>query len=80
MLVTPRQADNLRREVQPWPDVSAFVAEPTVMNTLAGFPIHRGCLALARCPLLNPSELWALVFEASARPDQRPQLCRLTGQ
>ncbi len=57
--MTPRQWANLRREVTPWPlDLTVLLAESEVMRTVSGFTIHRGCVALARCPALNPATLW----------------------
>ena len=59
VLVTPRQWANLETEVRAMPDVTVYVAERPVLEDVVGFPIHRGCLALARCPALDPPTLWA---------------------
>jgi tRNA G18 (ribose-2'-O)-methylase SpoU len=42
------------------PDVPVYVVPQAVMNGVAGFPIHRGCLALAVRPALPPWETLAL--------------------
>jgi tRNA G18 (ribose-2'-O)-methylase SpoU len=41
------------------PDVTVYVASQDVMNEVAGFHIHRGCLALAVRPALPPWETLA---------------------
>ncbi|MGH9174115.1 MAG: TrmH family RNA methyltransferase [Vicinamibacterales bacterium] len=56
--------------------VPSYVVEPSVMNDLAGFQIHRGCLALAerpRVPLIDEMNFEAarrlLVLEGVNNPD-----------
>ena len=59
-----------------------YVAEPAVMDGIAGFPVHRGVLALAvRGPALEAADLMArpgplLVLEGVADPDNIGALFR----
>ena len=57
VLASPQQWLNLQREVDPWPaHIAAFIADKPILAAIAGFPIHRGCLALAACPPVAPPE------------------------
>lgn len=54
VLVTSPAADALSELLASRPDLPVYVVSQTVMNTVAGFNIHRGCLALGvRPPLLG---------------------------
>ncbi len=63
VLVTPpayaRAAVRAGSRWQPRPDVPAYLVPQDVMNGVAGFHIHRGCLALARRPALPSWETLA---------------------
>ncbi|WP_269716923.1 TrmH family RNA methyltransferase [Caulobacter sp. NIBR2454] len=52
LLLLERQAERLApmlADLQP--EVSVYVADPSVMDAIVGFPIHRGILALGRRPV-----------------------------
>jgi len=49
ILLTPAAAENLH-DVLPLTDAPIYLVEQALMNQIAGFNIHRGCLALARRP------------------------------
>ena len=57
-----------RRSTARHPTVDVFVVDQPVMNAIAGFNIHRGCLALAE----RPAPL-ALDGSAARRRDARPR-------
>lgn len=49
ILLTPAAVDNLT-DVLPMAIAPIYVVDQALMNAIAGFNIHRGCLALARRP------------------------------
>jgi tRNA G18 (ribose-2'-O)-methylase SpoU len=49
ILLTRAAIDNLN-DVLPQTDAPVYVVDQAVMNGIAGFNIHRGCLALVKCP------------------------------
>ncbi len=84
LLTSPRQWANLQREVTPWPaHVAVHIASPEVLEAVAGFPIHRGCIALAECPAPAPPELgddgpgWWLGMEGINDHDNVGSLLRI---
>ena len=50
VMVTPAALDGVARELEGRPCVPVFVVPQAVMNAVAGFNIHRGCLALGERP------------------------------
>jgi tRNA G18 (ribose-2'-O)-methylase SpoU len=55
ILITPGKAAELGPDLAGF-DIEVFVADQEVMNTVTGFNIHRGAVAIAgRCPLATPS-------------------------
>jgi tRNA G18 (ribose-2'-O)-methylase SpoU len=50
LLVTAPALEALAADLEPRPCLPVFVVPQTVMNTVAGFNIHRGCLALGERP------------------------------
>jgi tRNA G18 (ribose-2'-O)-methylase SpoU len=50
VLVTPAALDGLRPHLEARPSVPVFVVAQPVMNLVAGFNIHRGCLAVGERP------------------------------
>lgn len=50
LLLTPPAHESLADVLDGRPDVTVFLASQDVMNGVAGFNIHRGCLALAERP------------------------------
>jgi tRNA G18 (ribose-2'-O)-methylase SpoU len=50
VLVTPAALDALRPDLEARPCVPVFVVPQPVMNGVAGFNIHRGCLAIGERP------------------------------
>jgi len=50
LLLTPPAHEALADVLNGRQDVTVFLASPDVMNKVAGFNIHRGCLALAERP------------------------------
>ena len=60
VLTTEGQWANLAEQVDPWPThVPVYLAERPIFDAVAGFPIHRGCVALARAPAVSSPELWS---------------------
>ena len=53
VLVTAAAAEALTGILEQRPDVVVFVTEPAVVQQITGFDFHRGCLALARRPLMQ---------------------------
>jgi tRNA G18 (ribose-2'-O)-methylase SpoU len=75
ILLTPAAVDNLA-DVLMLADAPIYVVHQALMNDLAGFNIHRGCLALARRPLPQSLDRIAagplsriLVMEGVSNPD-----------
>ena len=56
VLLSPAAHAQMAAIVQAHPAVPVYVAPQVVMNALAGFNIHRGCLALARRPAAGAVE------------------------
>jgi len=54
VLVTPPAADALADVLLTRPDLPVYVVSQAVMNDVAGFNIHRGCLALGVRPPARP--------------------------
>jgi tRNA G18 (ribose-2'-O)-methylase SpoU len=50
VLVTESARQALSDALESRPDVQVFVATPPVMNGIAGFNVHRGCLAVGERP------------------------------
>jgi tRNA G18 (ribose-2'-O)-methylase SpoU len=50
VMVTPAALDGVARELEGRPCLPVFVVPQAVMNAVAGFNIHRGCLALGERP------------------------------
>ena len=50
VMVTPTALDAVATELGDRNDLPVFVVPPTVMNAVAGFNIHRGCLAIGERP------------------------------
>jgi len=50
LLVTAPALEALAADLEPHPCLPVFVVPQTVMNAVAGFNIHRGCLALGERP------------------------------
>jgi tRNA G18 (ribose-2'-O)-methylase SpoU len=83
VLLHPQRWERLRPELDATaPDVAVFVAAPDVLDRIAGFPVHRGALALAeRGPALDWRALAAgpgpfLVLEQVGDPDNIGTLFR----
>jgi len=55
VMVTPAALGGLDHEFQERPCLPVYVVPQGVMNAVAGFNIHRGCLAIGERP---PSETW----------------------
>ena len=75
ILLTPAAVDNLT-DVLPLTHAPVYVAEQPVMDAIAGFNIHRGCLALAHRPVAATLDRIAtgplarvLVLEGVNNPD-----------
>lgn len=75
ILLTPAAVDNLT-DVLPLTDAPIYLVDQTVMNAIAGFNIHRGCVALARRPTATTLDRIAtgplsrvLVMEGVSNPD-----------
>jgi tRNA G18 (ribose-2'-O)-methylase SpoU len=56
VMVTPAAHEALAGELDPAAGVPVFVVPQPVMNTVAGFNIHRGCLAIGERPAPTPWE------------------------
>lgn len=76
VLVTPAAAAQLDDLIRAYPQVPFYTVPQAAMNELAGFNIHRGCLAIARRPppaTLTPELLDAatslVVLEGVNNPD-----------
>jgi len=50
VMVTPAALDGVGREIEARPWLPVFVVPQAVMNAVAGFHIHRGCLAIGERP------------------------------
>jgi tRNA G18 (ribose-2'-O)-methylase SpoU len=50
VMVTPTALDAMTRDIEPHRDLPVFVVPQTVMDGVAGFNIHRGCLAIGARP------------------------------
>lgn len=75
ILLTAAAAANLE-DALPLTDVPVYVIDPALMNAIAGFDIHRGCLALAHRPMVPSFDFVAsgplsrvLVMEGVSNPD-----------
>ncbi len=75
MLLTPAAAASLQ-DVLPLANAPIYLAEQALMNGIAGFDIHRGCLALVRRPAPATLDRIAsgplsrvLVLEGVSNPD-----------
>lgn len=75
ILLTAAAADNLG-DVLPLTDAPIYVVDQDLMNAIAGFNIHRGCLALARRPVAATLDRIAsgplsrvLLMEGVSNPD-----------
>jgi tRNA G18 (ribose-2'-O)-methylase SpoU len=66
VMVTPAAIAGLRRELDDRPCVPVFVVPQSVMNGVAGFNIHRGCLAIGARPA-------PVAWESIAGGTQDPQ-------
>lgn len=51
-LVLKDKRDEIVRALESWPDVPIFVGEPAVLESIAGFHLHRGALASFERPPL----------------------------
>ena len=51
LMVTETALEDLRPALAAHPDIPVYVVRQPVMNELAGFNIHRGCLALGERPV-----------------------------
>jgi tRNA G18 (ribose-2'-O)-methylase SpoU len=76
VLLSPAAFEQMRPQLEPYPQVPVFVAPQEVLNELVGFNIHRGCLALGRRPVtpaLDHGDLAAatrvVVLEGVNNPD-----------
>jgi tRNA G18 (ribose-2'-O)-methylase SpoU len=76
VLVTPAAHREMLADLDAYPGLAVYVVEQEVMNRLAGFNFHRGCLALASRPhsrSLDPACLAGLtrvvVLEGVNNPD-----------
>ena len=69
VMVTPAVFDTVRPDLEAHPCLPVFVVPQSLMNSVAGFNIHRGCLAIGERPAPTPWE--ALV--RSRRSSDRPQ-------
>ena len=76
VLLSPSALEQMRSQLDPYPQVPVFVVPQAVMNELVGFNIHRGCLALGRRPVtpaLDEVDLSAatrvVVLEGVNNPD-----------
>jgi tRNA G18 (ribose-2'-O)-methylase SpoU len=54
VLLTPAAHERLADLVDRHPDVPVYVVAPDAMNAIAGFNIHRGCLAVGERPAPRP--------------------------
>ena len=75
ILLTPAAADNLS-DVLPLSNAPIYLVAQALMNAIAGFNIHRGCLALAHRPTVAPLDRVAdgplsrvLLLEGVNNPD-----------
>ena len=50
VMVTPAVFDTVKADLQEHPCLPVFVVPQSLMNTVAGFNIHRGCLAIGERP------------------------------
>jgi tRNA G18 (ribose-2'-O)-methylase SpoU len=64
VMVTPPAADALEDLLRPRPGLPVYVVSQAVMNEVAGFNIHRGCLALGTRP---PAQAWRTVTDGARR-------------
>ena len=76
VMVTPAVLDTVRADLEGHPCLPVFVVPQGLMNSVAGFNMHRGCLALAERPReasLSTAMLQAvnrlLVIEGVNNPD-----------
>jgi tRNA G18 (ribose-2'-O)-methylase SpoU len=53
--VTPTAADAMASLLEGRDDVQVLVCDPPVLEAVTGFDFHRGCLALARRPSVEPA-------------------------
>jgi tRNA G18 (ribose-2'-O)-methylase SpoU len=75
ILLTHAAVDNLK-DALPFTSAPVFLVEQPVMNDIAGFNIHRGCLALVKRPVIPTLDVIAdgplsrvLVLEGVNNPD-----------
>jgi len=64
VMVTPAALDGVARELEGRPCLPVFVVPQAVMNAVAGFNIHRGCLAIGERPA---PVAWQDVVSGAAR-------------
>ena len=64
VMVTPAVLDSVKADLEGHPCLPVFVVPQTLMNSVAGFNIHRGCLAIGERPA---AESWASLAR-SCRP------------
>lgn len=64
VMVTPPAADALTDLLRTRPGLPVYVVSQAVMNEVAGFNIHRGCLALGARP---PARPWRAVTDGARR-------------
>jgi tRNA G18 (ribose-2'-O)-methylase SpoU len=66
LMVTPTTLEALAPELDAHPCLPVFVVPQAVMNTVAGFNIHRGCLAIGERPATVP---WEALVRSRASSD-----------
>jgi tRNA G18 (ribose-2'-O)-methylase SpoU len=66
LMVTPAALDAVAPEISERPCLPVYVVPQAVMNTVAGFHIHRGCLAIGERPAPTP---WEAVARGSGSLD-----------
>ena len=70
IVLTPAAAENLA-DVLPLADAPVYVVEQALMNAIAGFNIHRGCLALAHRRKVEATPSVGLTGPVEATPSLR---------
>jgi tRNA G18 (ribose-2'-O)-methylase SpoU len=66
VMVTPTAFDGLTEEIARRPELPVFVVPQAVMDGVAGFNIHRGCLAIGERPAAAPWD--AITRECPSAP------------
>ena len=68
VMVTPAVLDTVKADLEGYPCLPVFVVPQRLMNSVAGFNIHRGCLAIGERPAAMPWEQLVRSCRSSDRP------------